>query len=531
MQAPPTGGRPVVARRSAPTSSSSPPSRRGRLHKLAKVAAASAMTLCFCSVSPSSSVSGFVADDEVIRFPDLRPTLTVPALVGELRQTVSLTGELQCVDTAVVESACRWGTYLTDILPEGTYVKEGDIVARLNDSEVVERLLRYEVRAVEGRAAVRQAKEGLATQELENERLLAKAELDLRLAELDLIAYQEAALPAERSAKSGSVALAKEAVSRAAKRVDYASRMARKGYMSLNDVESERMALHRAEHRYRVAAVELDLLEQYGQDRKLDELQAAVQTARDELQRATDSCGIRTESRRIAVVSAEQRQTHYEERLTMAEESLAACTVRAPRDGRVMWARTYGRRGFSTMEPGESVYEKQAIFEIPRFDVMLVKIRIPESQMRLVQPGQPASVRLQSQPDVVLAGTVQKVASVPTSDNYPNYDRRIYAATVLLKTADLDQALRPGLTAAVAINCDSRSNCLKVPVQSVVEVNGESVVFVDTDRGLEVRPVRLGLTATAFREITDGVSEGESVVLSPRDELTEQLLELWQQPA
>ena len=460
--------------------------------------------------------------------PLTRPVLSAPAVRGPLQRTVRVSGELNAVDKATVYSQCLWDTYVVDLLPEGTFVREGDVVARLEETELREREDRYRVRAFEGRADVEEAKQRLATQELTNERRLAKARLTLKLAEMDLESYRDGLLPAEMSELGGSLELAREEVVRAGEQFEYVRRMARKGYQSATDVEAARLKLHRSEHKFAVASDALALLSDYTGDRELKKLEADARIAGDELARAEAECAILLQSRQFQLASAEKRAAHYDERLQMVVDSLAACTVRAPRDGRVVWARTAHSRGFSTLEPGEEVDYKEAVFEIPRFDEMLVNVKVAEADSRKVAPGQRALIRLDARPGVVFEGTVLSIDRVPTADSYPNYDRRVYRTEVAIDAdpAEMD-GLRPGLTAAVEILAGDREDCLQVPVQSVVKVEDRPVVFVRTPGGVEVRDVELGLKATSYAEIAGGLSEGEEVVLSPRTDLTEQLIELW----
>jgi cobalt-zinc-cadmium efflux system membrane fusion protein len=67
----------------------------------------------------------------------------------------------------------------------------------------------------------------------------------------------------------------------------------------------------------------------------------------------------------------------------------------------------------------------------------------------------------------------------------------------------------PGVSSAPA---DARP---AVPAAAVVEIEGESVVFVALgERTFEVRPVVLGEAAGEWVEIRSGLTEGETVAVS-----------------
>jgi hypothetical protein len=62
---------------------------------------------------------------------------------------------------------------------------------------------------------------------------------------------------------------------------------------------------------------------------------------------------------------------------------------------------------------------------------------------------------------------------------------------------------------------DRLPNVLSIPVQAVVQVASDTWCYVDRGGSLERCPLKLGMTNDKFVEITDGLSEGDRVVLNP----------------
>src|SRR5262249_7876646 len=75
--------------------------------------------------------------------------------------------------------------------------------------------------------------------------------------------------------------------------------------------------------------------------------------------------------------------------------------------------------------------------------------------------------------------------------------------------------LRPGMSAEVDIAMPSRENVVAVPAGAVALDDGREVCFVVHDDGLERREVRLGQVTREMAEVTEGLAEGEQVVLNP----------------
>jgi multidrug efflux pump subunit AcrA (membrane-fusion protein) len=70
-----------------------------------------------------------------------------------------------------------------------------------------------------------------------------------------------------------------------------------------------------------------------------------------------------------------------------------------------------------------------------------------------------------------------------------------------------------GSTVTGAIETSTRNNVLQVPARAVTTTNGASTVKVRQDGRTESRTVKTGLSANGMVEITDGLKEGDQVVI------------------
>lgn len=77
-----------------------------------------------------------------------------------------------------------------------------------------------------------------------------------------------------------------------------------------------------------------------------------------------------------------------------------------------------------------------------------------------------------------------------------------------------DIQLREGMTVTVSLIIAERTDVLLVPVEAILTTGGQTYVQVMLDDGtIEDRTVTVGVSSWQYSEITDGLSEGEQVVL------------------
>ncbi len=451
--------------------------------------------------------------------------LTTPVRRGTLEQILAEQGLVDSAENFVVTSECEWKKRIIRLVPEGEWVEAGDIVVELDASDLEERLDQREILIINAEASLINAEETLRLRELQNESRIAKAELAGMLARLDFEKYVEGEFPKQQMAAEAAVALAEVDVSRAAKRYEYIVRMARKGYETYTQVEKDRITLLKYEHKFNTARRALDVLVTYTHERQFTELQSVAAESKRELVRVRRQADLSLANQRLLVENRRRRlrqHTAYADRL---RKSIAACTIRSPETGEIIYANEGSVR--NEILEGETVRYRQEVVRIPDLDELQVKLRIHESQIAGIVEGLEATISVDAYPGLVFTGHVKSVSSVPTAGSRYSRDLKEYDAAIRIDaTPEETKNLKPGLTAKVEIHISRRENCLSVPPQSVVNLFGHQMIFVSTADGIEHREIEIGLIADTGVEVVSGLQPGEEVLLSPRTTCSEQIVAL-----
>jgi multidrug efflux pump subunit AcrA (membrane-fusion protein) len=146
---------------------------------------------------------------------------------------------------------------------------------------------------------------------------------------------------------------------------------------------------------------------------------------------------------------------------------------------------------------------------------MKVKVKIHESVIKKIQPGQSATLQVDALPNVPLVATVKTVGTLANSEGWRQTVKEY------LVEADIDDlptsaGLKPGMTAEVKIHVQTIKDTLMVPVQAVTEFEGKPVCYVKSGRSTERRSVEVGEANDQYIQILSGVSEGEEIALDAR---------------
>lgn len=175
----------------------------------------------------------------------------------------------------------------------------------------------------------------------------------------------------------------------------------------------------------------------------------------------------------------------------------ARITVVAPIDGVV--AELAAREGMTVMA-GET------LFRINGLSTVWVNAAVPESRAPLLRPGAPSTARSLALPGVELAGTVQAIL--------PEIDPVTRTITARIEIENPDRVLAPGMFVDVTIATAERE-ALVAPSEAVIRTGTRTVVIVgDGSGGFRPVDVEIGAESDGSTEITRGLEEGQSVVVS-----------------
>lgn len=412
------------------------------------------------------------------------------ARLGEFVHDVVERGEVE--SSANVNVVCEVqsqnaeGVRIIEIAPEGSLVKAGDFLVKLDDA-----LLRTD-----------RAKQLIDVNT--SEAALAEAQNDLEAFRIAREEYEFGAFKQEEAELESELLVAQEDIRRAESRLVYSKKMWSRGYIDRSKLEAEQFAVEKSGKEFEVAKIKLDVLRNYTKVKTIKEHETDIKTGE-------------------AKVNSERAKHEVErEKLAHIDKQLEKCLIKAPIAGQVVYAEMerWRSNGDNAIRPGTRVREQQVIIRLPDPKKMQVKARVSEARVDRVKAGMPVKIELDALSGLVLHGRVIKVNPYPSSDNWFNSNVKEYAAYV--EILDPPQTLRPGMSAHVAIRVETVANALLAPVQAVVE-RGEKFYCVvrEASGKLAAREVLIGSSNEKFLVIREGLLEGQEVVMNPRAHLEE----------
>lgn len=154
------------------------------------------------------------------------------------------------------------------------------------------------------------------------------------------------------------------------------------------------------------------------------------------------------------------------------------------------------------------------VLAIANFSKYAVKLSINEADIYKVKPGQNVILQIDTFKNKNYEGTVERVDDIGTDEN------GVIKYNVYIEIKNPDDKLKFGMTIDADITTNKLRNVLTVPNSSVKPYkNGKAVRVVNPrTKQIDYIPVEIGIKGSKSIEIIKGISEGQEVITSLKNE-------------
>jgi HlyD family secretion protein len=350
---------------------------------------------------------------------------------GDRTEGIRLSGNIEA--TTVEVSFRIPGRIALRAVDEGMAVAAGQLVARLDNTDLADEVRLREAELSAADAALRELTAGSRPQEI------ARAEAEVRRSEAQLADLLAGARPQEIDSARAAVERARADAEKARKDHERAEALLARQLIPPQESDAARAARDMAAARLKEAEENLALALAGPRKDQVDQARAALAEARESLSL------VREGARREAIDQARARRKQAAEGLALAKTRLSYAAVVSPLAGTVL---------SKNAEPGEYVAAGTPVVTIADLRDVWLRAYLPETDLGNVRLGQDVSVTTDSHPGKRYAGTVAFIA--PESEFTPKSvqtqkERVKLVYRIKVTVANPAAELKPGMPADVLI--------------------------------------------------------------------------------
>jgi len=278
----------------------------------------------------------------------------------------------------------------------------------------------------------------------------------------------------------------------------------------IDDADARKL-LGSAQAEYDVARAAIAELEVNCADAKrtlqrIERLQGEKVSSQQDLDRA--QAAVDSLKARLALAGEQVRSARA--RIEVARQDVENCTVRAPFSGIAVSKDAQVGEMVSPISAGGG-FTRTGIATIVDMGSLEIEVDVNESYIAKVGIGQAVEATLDAYPDWRIPGAVRTI--IPTAD------RQKATVKVRIAFAALDPRILPDMGVKVSFLSgeksvqDSQVRTL-IPRQALREIEGKQVVFQYREGRLALRTVTVGSKQASEVEVLEGISPGDTVVVS-----------------
>ena len=365
------------------------------------------------------------------------------ALEQQLDRFLVEQGVIESSEVLELSSGVRGEAMIRFLIGSGSLVEEGEVLVAFDDRALQTQMLEQEqaVEAATARVAAAEAVLGATKQQAAAAKPIGQRRLEVARLAREHALGEGGELAMERSRINRRIALATNRVHVLKQQPDSADEYNRLRDLHVQEAEVE---LADAEEAKR-------LLEERALPLARAEADLAVAEAERALAVEQAATGQAIREAEAALQAARAAQGLEQHRLDELRDQLAACEIRAPRAGVVLHAQPRSSRSTSaSLAAGATVRERQPLLTMPDLTALQVRVRVHESQVARVQPGQPVELQCDAALDQTFTGRITTIGRVPEPSTWLTSD--VVEYPVIVAVDDLPPSLRLGMTATARID-------------------------------------------------------------------------------
>jgi len=377
-------------------------------------------------------------------------------LRGTLAVDINTIGELRTPHSSTLVAPSVNGTLqIVRIAKTGTAVKAGDIVVEFDPSEQEYNQEQSRSQMAEAEQEIVKARADTAVKEAEDKVALLKARFDVRRAELEV----------GRNELVGEI-----------------------------DAKKNVLALDQAR-------------------RKLEQLEQDIQSRSKS---SASSLALLEEKRKTALLGTQVAQRNIDNmQLKAPIDGLVALKENADAAmGQMFWGMT-----LPEFREGDLVFPGRFVADVLDITQMEVAAKVYENDRPSLTVGQAAEIRVDSEPQTVLAAKVKSIAGMTSRSDFGSGVIRRFDVTFELLNRSAD--IRPGISTQILVRGTPLKDQLSLPSQCLFEKDGRQVIYVRHGSDFVATEPVIKLK-TESRIVVEKLPEGAEVALVDPEQFLKQ---------
>ena len=188
-----------------------------------------------------------------------------------------------------------------------------------------------------------------------------------------------------------------------------------------------------------------------------------------------------------------------------------AARITAPRDGMLIYGRTYGRGGSRKLTIGSSVsMQNPMIATLPDLSVLVSETYVEEIYVSKIKVGDSARVYIDALKNQEKIGVISNISNV--GQEMSGFDSKVFKVNIRISSDN--NRIKPAMTTNNEIIIFREQNVLVIPRSALFTDGTKQYVYLKEFGGVTIRNVECGNQSEKFVVIKSGLKEGDKIFMN-----------------
>ncbi|MFN7499905.1 MAG: efflux RND transporter periplasmic adaptor subunit [Dolichospermum sp.] len=422
--------------------------------------------------------------------------LTVPVEAKSVTVRITASGKVQPIQS--VNISPKSSGLLADLnVEQGDKVKKGQIIARMDNSEIKMRIIQYKANLEQAKAQLAESLAGSRPEEI------AQGKARVAQAQAQLAIIREGNRLQEIQQAQAQVDSAKAAVELTESRLKRYQDLAKNGAISQDSLEQYISENRKAKANLEEAKKRLSLLKIGNRNQDIQKQQAIVNQEKEALRKLENGNRPEEITRLKAAVASAEAQ------LKQQQVQLEDTIIRAPFAG-IITQRYATVGGFVSPAVSASSSASATSTSIVALAKGLeVLANVPEVDISQIKQGQKVEITVDAYPDEIFHGQVRLIAPEAV------VEQNVTSFQVRVTVNKGSEKLRSGMNVSeVTFVGNNIQNALLIPQELIVTRKGKTGVWLLGEKNQpEFNLVRIGANIDNEVQVLDGLKAGDRIFI------------------
>ncbi len=441
-------------------------------------------------------------------------TLVAAAQKGPFEVKIVEGGTLQALRSVTYSSSIPGSqAKILEIVPEGTQVQVGEVLVKFDREPFAEELERSKAQLAQAEAELVKAEQELKLLQIASQEELTESRDKLRLAELELQSVIEGKGKLAEAESAAQLAQAERELQKAESGFEDLKPLLAEGFITKLELDRAQQAVDKAKEDLELLRIKHRTYMEYTRPAEVESSRSALANSKEGVRQSERSSSYRLSQAEAALKLAESKHAELVSRVETGSQNLEQCEIRATVSGLVIYKDVFFGSEKRKVQVGDQVWPNQPLIMLPDLSKLTVETQVRETDIYKVEKHQQVVISVDAYPELELRGRVDFIGTLAQEDEVLAAGKYF---TVTILVDEVDERLRPGMSARVELLVERLASAVYVPLEAVFERGGKHYCYLGNG---EAREVLVGPSNENHIVIGTGVEAGELVLLGdPSDE-------------